>query len=307
MRIAVTGASGLIGSALVPALRDGGHEVLRLVRRTAQASDEVAWDPGAGTVDAAALAGVEAVVHLAGVGIGSRRWTDEHKRAVVDSRVDGTTTIATALAGLDPLPRVLVSASAVGFYGDTGDAAVDETAPSGGDWLADVVRRWEAATAPAEAAGIRVVHARSGVVLSSDGGTLGDGVPVFGVARVRLTTLFKAGLGGPLGSGRQWMSWITLADEVAALRFLLTAEELRGPVNLTAPAPCTNRQWVHAIGRALHRPAVLPVPGFALRLAIGEFADAGVLVSQRVVPHRLEAAGFDFAHRDVDTAMAAVL
>jgi uncharacterized protein (TIGR01777 family) len=274
------------------------------VRRAVTAPDEVRWDPAAGTVDLDALAGVDAVVHLAGAGVGDQRWSPAYKQEILRSRVDGTRTIATACASLSP--TVLLSSSATGFYGDTGEAAVDELAPSGAGFLAEVTRAWEAETKPAEAAGIRVVHMRPGIVMSRRGGTVGGTVHAFGIP-IRLLWLFKAGLAGPLGSGRQWVSWLSLSDYVAAVRFLLTAEGVAGPVNLTAPRPVRNKEWMRAIGSALHRPAVLPVPAFALRAAIGPFAEEAVLVSQRVLPRRLEAAGFTFAHPDIGTALAADL
>jgi uncharacterized protein len=294
VQIAITGSTGLIGKALVRALRDEGLTVIRLVRRPAAADDEVRWDPFGG-VDSGALEGVDSVVHLAGAGIGDHRWTETYKREVRDSRVEGTRTLARALAGLSRRPAVLVSGSAVGFYGDTGDVAVDESAPEGEGFLAALCRDWEAAAQPAVDAGIRVVHPRTGVVLSRDEGLLGRTLP-----------LFRLGLGGRLGSGRQWMSWISLADQVAALRFLLH-DGLQGPVNLTAPQPVTNAAFTSAVGRALHRPAPFIVPARVLRMALGEFADEGALVSQRVLPDRLTKAGFTFRHTDIDSALAAVL
>ncbi|MDQ6649546.1 MAG: TIGR01777 family oxidoreductase [Actinomycetota bacterium] len=296
MKIAVTGASGLIGSALLPVLRADGHEVTKLVRRTPGAPDEARWDPALGTVDTAALVGTDAVIHLAGVGIGDRRWTDDYQHKILDSRVDGTTTISRTVAALDPRPQVLLSASAVGFYGDTGDRPIDESAPVGAGFLADVVRQWEAATAPARDAGIRVVNLRTGIVLSAAGGLLGRTLP-----------LFKAGLGGRLGSGRQYVSWISMADEVAAIRFLLTAQDVQGPVNLAGPAPVTNADFTDSLGRAVHRPTITVAPAFALRLGVGRFADEGILIGQRVLPKALEAADFSFQHSDLDTALQAAL
>jgi uncharacterized protein (TIGR01777 family) len=295
VRVVVTGASGLIGSALVRSLGADGHEVVRLVRREPRAPDERRWDPSGGNLDPALMDAADAVVHLAGAGIGDKRWTDDYKQLILSSRVDGTTTIATAIARCTDPPKVLLSASAVGFYGETGDEAVDESAPNGGGFLADVVRQWEAATAPAEAAGVRVVHARSGVVLGADGGALGKVLP-----------LFKLGLGGRLGSGRQWMSWIAIADHITALRFLLDRTDLSGAVNLTAPEPVRNRDYTKAIGRAVHRPALAIVPATALRAALGGFADEGVLVSQRVIPARLDDAGFQFTYVDIDAALTAI-
>lgn len=296
MKVAITGSSGLIGSALTRSLVSDGHEVIRLVRRDPRAADERRWDPGTGELDPAVMDAADAVVHLAGAGIGDRRWSDSYKQLVLRSRVDGTTTIATAIARCTDPPKVLLSGSAVGFYGDTGEEAVDESAPSGSGFLADVVRQWEAATGPAESAGVRVVHTRSGVVLSADGGALGKVLP-----------LFKLGLGGRLGSGTQWMSWIAIADHITALRFLLDRADLAGAVNVTSPEPVRNRDYTKAIARAVHRPALAVVPASALRLALGGFADEGVLVSQRVVPTRLEDAGFSFTYADVDAALSAIV
>ncbi len=293
MKIAVTGATGLIGTALVAHLRDQGHQVVRLVRRAPQASDEAAWDPVAGTVDLGRLSGTQAGVHLAGAGVGEHRWTAAYRQVILDSRVQGTDTVARALAQLDPAPSVLVSASAIGFYGDTADREVDETAPRGSGFLAEVVEAWEAAAEPARAAGIRVVHPRSGLVMARSGG-----------AWARLLPLFRLGLGGRLGNGRQYWSYITLEDEVRALTHLLDSS-LDGPVNLTAPAPATNAEITRAMASALHRPALLPVPAIALRTVLGEFSSE-VLGSARVLPTRLLADGFTFRHPDLASAVATV-
>lgn len=295
MRIAVTGSSGLIGRALVDSLRADGHEVLRLVRRPPRAGDEVEWDPRRQYVDAAGLVGCEAVVHLAGAGVGDHRWTEAYKREIRDSRVLGTAAVAEALASLDTPPRTLVVGSAVGYYGDTGDRAVDEDAPPGHGFLADVCQEWEEAAAPAEEAGIRTVYARTGLVVSRTGGAWG-----------RLLPVFRAGLGGPLGSGRQYWSHIALHDHIAALRHLLDTEELSGPVNLTAPEPVTQREVAAAMGRVLHRPAVLPVPAPVLRAVLGEFS-TDVLGSQRVLPRRLLESGFVFAFPGIEDAVRAAL
>ena len=291
MRVAVTGASGLIGSALVPHLRSVGHEVVRLVRRPAAAGDEITWDPTAGTVDLDRLAGTDAVVHLAGAGVGDHRWTDAYKRQILDSRVDSTHTIVRAITSLDPMPRVLVSASAIGWYGDTGDRVVDETAPAGSGFLADVVRAWEAAATPAASAGIRVVHPRTGLVVAKEGG-----------AWARMFPLFKFGLGGKLGSGRQYWSWISLRDEVCALQFLIEQEHLSGPVNLTGPAPATNAEVTSAMGQVMGRPTILPAPAFALKAVLGEFSSE-VLGSIRAVPSVLEQAQFRFQDPTIESAI----
>lgn len=293
MKVAITGASGLIGSALVPYLRARGDEVLRLVRRPAGAADEVSWDPAAGTVDLQRLAGIDAVVHLAGAGVGDHRWTDAYKRTILDSRVDGTHTIVNAMTALDPRPRTLVAGSAIGWYGDTGDRAVDETAPAGAGFLADVVRAWEAAADPARAAGIRVAHARTGLVVAKEGGAWG-----------RLFPIFRLGLGGKLGSGRQYWSWISLRDEIAALAFLLDEDSMTGPVNLTGPTPSTNAEVTAAMGRVLGRPTPFAVPAFALKTVLGEFSSE-VLGSVRVIPSVLEAAGFTWQNPTVESAIRA--
>jgi uncharacterized protein (TIGR01777 family) len=295
VKIAVTGASGLIGSALLPALRADGHDVVRFVRGEADAPDARSWDPSARRLDPEQLADVDAVVHLAGAGVGDKRWTDDRKRLVLQSRVDGTNTVAEAVAASGH-PEVLLSASAIGWYGDTGARLTDETAPSGDGFLAEVCRAWEAGTAAAEQAGVRTAHLRSGIVLSGRGGAL-----------ARQAQVARLGLGAPLGSGRQWVSWISLPDEVAAIRHLLTAD-VEGPVNLVGPAPVTNAEFTRALNRAVHRPTFpVAVPGFVLRAALGQFADEGVLIGQRVMPAVLERGGFSFAHRDVDTALRAVL
>lgn len=299
MRIGITGASGLIGSALVPDLRAHGHEVVRFVRGRASGADEHRWDPDRRELDPTALTDLDAVIHLAGAGVGDKRWSDARKTVVLDSRVDGTTAVAEAMAAAVAAgqgPRVLLSASAIGYYGDTGDRVTDETGPTGEGFLAEVCRQWEAATTPAEAAGIRVAHLRTGIVLSSEGGIVG-----------KQLLLYKLGLGAPLGSGRQWTSWISLRDEVAAIRHLLTAD-VAGPVNLVGPAPVTNQQFTKALGRALHRPTLpIRVPGFVLKAAAGQFAEEGILIGQRLVPKVLQDSGFAFADPDVDSALRASL
>ncbi|KJY44058.1 epimerase [Streptomyces sp. NRRL B-1568] len=295
MRIAITGSTGLIGTALVRSLRADGHEVVRLVRREPRARDEIAWDPRRQWVDGAGLAGCEAVVHLAGAGIGDHRWSAAYKKELRDSRVLGTAAIAEAVTALDTPPRVLVSGSAIGFYGDTGDRTVDESAPPGHDFLAGLSQEWEEAAGAAVEAGVRTVFARTGVVLAREGGACG-----------KLLPLFRAGLGGRLGNGRQYWSFISLHDHIAALRHLLADAALSGPVNLTAPHPATNREVTAALGRVLHRPTLLPAPAPALRLVLGEMAGT-VLSSQRVAPRRLLDSGFTFAHPDIESAVRAAL
>jgi uncharacterized protein len=298
LKIAVTGSSGLIGSELVRSLRSEGHEVLRLVRRTPRTLDEHRWEPRHQRIPGGLLDDVDAVVNLAGVGVGDRRWTEKRKQQVLRSRVDSTSTVSSALADAvaaqPDRPRVLLSASAVGWYGDTGARTVDESAPAGDDFLARVCVDWEAATAPAAAAGVRVATLRTGLVLAR-GGLLG-----------RLVPLFRLGLGGTLGNGRQYMPWISLRDEVDAITFLLTAA-VSGPVNLTGPDPVPNAEFTAALAAAVHRPAVLKVPGPALRLALGEFAQVGVLAGQRAVPTVLQAAGYSFCHPDLASALQAAL
>ncbi|MEU9041166.1 MULTISPECIES: TIGR01777 family oxidoreductase [unclassified Kitasatospora] len=301
MRIAVTGSTGLIGSALVRSLLTDGHEVVRLVRHRSRTgpqpdgSTAIGWNPLLGEVERDGLAGVQAVVHLAGAGVGDHRWTDAYKREIRESRVYGTETLAVALAELKEPPRVFVSASAVGWYGQTGDRVIDEDSPAGDDFLAEVCLEWEAAARPAERAGIRVVHPRTGMVLSSSGGAGG-----------RLFPLFRMGLGGRLGNGRQYWSFISLHDEVAALRFLIDHDDLSGAFNLTAPNPATNAELTAALGRALRRPTPFPVPEAVLKVVLGELA-VEVVGSHRVVPRRLSDAGFRFTHPDVYSAVLAAL
>lgn len=293
MRVVLAGASGLIGTAVRQSLRADGHETKVLVRRPATAADEDSWDPGKGLVDPDFLADADAVLCLSGAGVGNRRWSDSYKRVIRASRVHSVGTLARSLAEYGG-PRVLLCASAVGYYGDTGDALVDEDSPPGNTFLARVCLDWEAAAQPARDVGVRVVHLRTGLVLARNGGLLG-----------RLAPLVKAGLGGRLGSGRQFMPWISLTDEVAAIRFLLE-HDVAGPANLTGPVPVRNGEFTAALGRVLHRPTVLAVPGIAARIALGEFAGE-VLGGQRAVPSRLQDAGFRFTHRNVDSALRAAL
>lgn len=283
MKVAITGSSGLIGTALSASLRADGHRVLALVRREPRSPGEARWDPAGQRLDPAILADVDGVVHLAGAGIADKRWTESRKRAVLDSRVEGTTTIAEALAHSGGGSRFLVSASAVGWYGDTGARVVDESDPSGDGFLAEVCQRWEGAAQPAVDAGVRVSFARTGLVLSGRGGLMG-----------RMLPLFRLGLGGKLGSGAQYWPWISLTDEVSALRFLIDSD-LSGPVNLTAPEPVTNAEFTKTLGSVLGRPTVAAVPGFALKIVIGDFAEEGILAGQRAIPRVLSDAGFSFA------------
>lgn len=299
MKIAVTGASGMIGGALLPALREHGHEVITLVRRTPRNVDEHRWDPQHRRIAPDLLADVDAVVNLAGTPIRPRPFTSGYKARLLASRLDATTTISEAMAAAaaaDPgRARVLLSASAVGFYGDTGSRVVTEKDPAGADFLAQVCAQWEAATAPAEAAGIRVAHLRSGLVLGHSAML----VQVLG-------TVFRLGLGGRMGDGKQYWPWISLADEIGAMEHLLTAD-VSGPVNLTGPAPVTNAEFTAELGRQLHRPTVLPVPAFALKLALGEFGRSSVVGGQRALPTRLQESGYRFTHTDLPSALRAAL
>jgi uncharacterized protein (TIGR01777 family) len=292
MRIAITGASGLVGSALVPFLRGGGHEVVRLVRGTPQASDEHQWTPTAGIVDAAALGPVDAVIHLAGESVAGGRWSPAMKARIRDSRVGPTRALAQSLAALPVPPRVFISASAMGMYGDRGDEILTEASRPGTGFLADVCQEWEAAADPARAAGIRVVHPRFGIILDARGGALG---------KMRLP--FSLGLGGPLGSGRQYYSWVGMEDVLGSLLFALTHADVQGPVNVTGPTPVTNAEFTRTLGRVLRRPAFLPVPAFVLTALFGEFAEAELLSSKRVVPAALQAAGFQFLHPRLEDAL----
>ncbi len=292
MKVAVTGASGPIGSALVPALREAGHDVVTLVRRAPSDEHEIAWDPAAGTIDVAGLVGIDAVVHLAGETIG-QRWSDAAKERILGSRVDGTGLVARTMAALDPRPSVLVQASGVGFYG-LGDEPVTEASPKGAGFAADVVEAWEQAAEPAREAGIRVVALRQAPLLHRTEGPVG---------RMRLP--FRLGLGGRVGSGQQWWCWASLPDAVRVYLHALDSE-LTGPVNVVG-ASATNREFTKALGRALHRPTIFPLPAFAVRLAFGQMGEELLLGGQRPVAERLEQAGFAFADTDLDAALAAAL
>jgi uncharacterized protein len=289
--IAIAGSSGLIGSALVSALRAADRRVLRIVRRAPSNVDEVFWNPDTGEFDPSALAGVDAVVNLCGVNIGEKRWSGSFKQSLRDSRIGPTEVLSAAVveAGVP----TLINASAVGYYGDTRDRTADETAPAGEGFMAQLCEDWEAATSFAERDGTRVVLVRTGLVLAPSGGILG-----------RLKPLFSFGLGARLGNGRQYMPWISLEDEVRALVYAISHDDVSGPLNLTGPAPVTNAEFTAALGRTVNRPTPLIVPGFALRALFGEFADEGLLGGQRAIPAALERAGFVFHHNTIGEALA---
>ena len=294
MRIAITGASGLIGSALAPALAAAGHDVVRLVRRSPGDPHELRWDPEVGTIDAARLAGIDGAVHLSGATIG-RRWTDARKAEILDSRLRSTHLLAETLASLGPRPSVLVCAGGVGIYGDRGDEILTEESELGSGFLADVGRAWEGACEQARTAGIRVVNLRAGIVLSRKGGALS-----------RLLTPFKLGLGGRVGSGNQWWSWVALDDAVGAIRFALEGD-IAGPINVVSPNPVTNTQFTKALGKALGRPTIFPLPAAVARTMFGEMAEEALLTGQRALPARLVDAGFGFELAELDAAFERAL
>ena len=298
MRIAVTGSTGLLGSALVRRIRDAGHdEVVRVVRGGAPAGEKaIRWDPDRGSIDAAGFEGIDAVVHLAGENIGGGRWTASRKAAIRDSRVKGTSLLCEALAGCSHPPKTLISASAIGYYGDRGDELLTEDSPPGTGFLSEVCREWESACEPAARRGIRVVVLRNGMVLSRQGGALGRMLPVF-----------RAGLGGILGSGRQYVSWVALDDHAGIVLHALARETLRGPVNAVAPRPVTNRELAETLARRLSRPAVVPTPAFVLRIVLGEMADALLLSGARVACRRLEESGYRFLHPELEGALRHLL
>jgi len=299
-RVLCSGSSGMVGTALKAALGESGVEVVQLVRRAPRGPGEIQWDPTRGVMVWARergaegpLEGLEAAVHLGGVNLSEGRWTRAYKREIETSRVDSTKVLAKMLAGLKRAPKTLLVASATGFYGNRGDEVLDEGSSAGKGFLPEICEKWEAACEPATAAGIRVVQLRLGVVLGPDG------------ALKKMLPIFKLGLGGRLGSGRQWMSWIGLGDAVRAMLFAIKMETLSGPVNITAPQPVTNAEFTRALGRALHRPAVMPVPALVLRMMFGEMADEALLASTRALPGKLTAAGFQFGQPTVDEALAA--
>lgn len=303
MRVLVTGSTGLVGSALVPFLITLGHRVTRLVRKVSTSSaglgpsvTDALWDPVAATIDRKALEGMDAVIHLAGENIAAGRWTPQQKARLRDSRVGGTRFLAETLASLQQPPRTLVSASAIGYYGSRGSELMTEGSALGTGFLADVCRDWEAATEPAARKGVRVVHLRVGVVLSPRGGALH-----------KMLTPFKLGVGGVIGDGRQYLSWVSLDDLIGAIHHALVTETLRGAVNAVAPHPVTNREFTKALGRVLSRPTILPLPAFAARLLLGEMADALLLASTRVAPERLLSSGYKFQHPELEGALRHVL
>ncbi len=296
MKILVSGSHGLVGSALMDSLKGDGHELFALVRRAPRSDAEVEWYPERESLALARLEGMERVIHLAGESIASGRWTEKKKQRIRDSRVKGTTLLSEALANLSHPPRAFLCASAIGFYGDRGDEILTEESAPGNDFLAEVCVEWEQATAPAAEKGIRVVNLRFGIILSADGGALAKMLPPF-----------RMGAGGRVGSGKQYMSWIALDDVVAAIKFALANDVFHGPVNVVAPNPVTNAEFTKALGKALSRPTLFPVPEFAARLAFGEMADALLLSSQRVKPRRLEDAGYPFQYSDLERALRHVL
>lgn len=296
MTVLVTGSSGLVGSALIPNLEAGGHRVFRLVRRSPQNDTERRWDPETGELDAADLEGVQAVVHLAGENIATGRWNDAKKDRIRSSREDGTRLLAQGLAELQTPPGVLICASAVGYYGNRGDEILDEESAPGADFLAETCLDWEQAARPATDAGVRTVYLRIGIVLSADGGAL-----------AKMLFPFKMGAGGVIGSGNQYMSWITLSDLVGIVDHALDTDAIEGPVNAVSPAPVTNREFTKALGGVLSRPTLFPMPAFAARLAFGEMADALLLSSTRVLPARLQESGYDFQHPQLEGALRHIL
>ncbi|MFT3879895.1 MAG: TIGR01777 family oxidoreductase [Gemmatales bacterium] len=297
MKIAITGSSGLVGTVLVPFLLTGGHQVIRLVRKPATSpltdvTTSILWNPDKGELNASDLEGIDAVINLAGEGIADKRWTDERKKRIIDSRIKGTTLLAKTLAGMKQPPKVFFSASAIGYYPPSGDTPLTESTPAGSGFLPEVCKAWEAATKPAEDTGIRTVHGRIGIVLSAKGGALAAQLP-----------LFRWGVAGRLGSGKQYTPWIEIDDLVGAMHFCLLNDTIRGAVNLTAPGIVTNQEFTKTLGQVLHRPTILPAPAWALRLALGEMADALLLASLKVIPERLQQAGYVFHYPQLEPAL----
>jgi uncharacterized protein (TIGR01777 family) len=291
MKVLISGATGLIGSALIPELESGGHQITRLTR-SPRSGNDVGWNPDAGEIDASRLEGHDAVVHLAGESIGEGRWTQEKKRRILQSRTKGTRLLADTIVNLPEPPNVMVSASAVGYYGDRGNELLREESGPGSDFLAEVCKAWEAAADPAREAGARVVHPRNGVVLSTKGGAL-----------ARILPIFKLGGGGRIGSGRQWWSWVAIDDVVGAILHALTHDSVEGPVNLGSPNPLTNAGFTRVLGKILNRPTIFPLPASAARLMLGEVADALLLASQRMEPARLKESGYEFRYPELEGAL----
>lgn len=296
LRIAVSGAGGLIGSALVPALTGGGHRVMRLVRRPAETGSEIGWEPNSGRLDLARMTGIDVVFHLAGENLAEGRWSAEKKTRIRDSRVQPTRRLSEALAAMEQPPRLLVSASAIGYYGNRGGAILNEESPPGRDFLASICKDWEAGTEPAAAAGIRVVNPRFGMVLSPRGGAL-----------AAMMKVFRMGVGGSVGSGQQWVSWVTIDDLIGALLHFMASQDLAGPVNVVAPQPVQNGRFAEILGRVMGRPSAMKVPAFAARMAFGEMADAVLMASQRVEPARLLASGYAFRYPELEPALRYLL
>ena len=295
MKIVISGASGLIGTQLVAKLSQGGHEVIRLVRRSPK-SGEIQWNPKSGTLDAAALEGADAVIHLSGAGIGDKRWTAGYRKEILDSRTDTTALLAKTIASLSRKPSVFLSGSAIGIYGARNDEQLTEVSTHGTGFLAEVCEQWEAAAKPAVDAGVRTVYLRTGIVLSPKGGAL-----------KKLLPLFKLGVGGKFGNGKQWQSWISIDDEIGAIEYLLTAN-VSGAVNLTAPNPVTNAEFTKVLASVLKRPAIVPVPTFAPKILLGgELADALLFTGQRVIPAALNASGYTFKHTTLESALRSLL
>jgi uncharacterized protein (TIGR01777 family) len=296
MNVAIAGASGLIGRAIEAAWHDAGHEVKRLVRRAARSADEITWNPATGELDPRGLAGVDAIVNLAGENIAGGRWTAARRERILRSRVDATRTLVQALAKLERRPRVFVSASAVGFYGDRGDEVLTEASAIGHGFLPEVCLAWETHAEGAARLGVRTALLRFGMVLAADGGALAKMLPAF-----------RLGVGGRFGSGRQWVSWVSIADAVGAIGFALENERYAGPLNIVAPQPVTNAEFARTLARVLHRPALLPAPAWALRLAFGQMADEALLASTRAVPRNLQASGYAFRHAELESALRDIL
>ncbi|MBD3401972.1 TIGR01777 family protein [candidate division GN15 bacterium] len=296
MKVLISGSSGLIGSALQPSLHVDGHTAHRLVREKTDDPETVYWKPSEKEIERDKLEGYDAVIHLAGENIAGGRWTDARKQAIRESRIQGTSFLAETLAGLEQKPKVLVCASAMGYYGNRGDEKLTEDAPAGKGFLAEVCQAWEAAAQPAREAGIRTVHMRTGVVLSTEGGAL-----------EKMLTPFKTGLAGKLGSGEQYMSWVSRDDVVRGFAFAMTTDTLSGPVNMVAPEPVTNEEFTRTLGKVLDKPTAVSVPAFALKMMVGEMADEMLLASMRVIPKKLQEAGFEFSHPELESTLRTIL